>query len=393
MLNKLYIFLVLLLSVAYPQTYLTETFSKFLIDTSATHTWIFDSTFHADTDGKAVTADLGSGTAITLTANGSPALNVTGSPIYDGGKVFKSDGTDDHFWVAAAGAGDLNLSDNDFTIAFFFKIHTDPAANIYIINKRAGTPYYNITQRASDDNLLIELRDASTQKIGAFGALDFTSWYYIAVVRTSTPGDSVVRVYLNGASVGTPIDVTGHGTLDNANNFAICVFGGNAGTSSSYPLSIAQVVVHKDAWSAKKIKEEGYLADGWATYGNDVPGITRSSFAFHQGIIADTVYYNTAITADRWKITVNVDGAAGGESLKVLTSADKSTWSTIGTITATTTATNYSVIGTGLGYIGFGLTSGTVYIDDVTVEKSIDTPIRKNDRIHKKTRTFKEFRK
>jgi len=361
---KYYILVFIVFSkILFSQVLLNETFDYFPPKTdTGLALWVMDSTYLADIvgGGELETTDLIN--AYDLTATGFSAgfddETETGSIISDGGNMLVFDGATTRMENTS---DDFNPGTSDWTIQVWMKTPSTFSGNKFIINDRnsGGTTGYQLDVNGSSLRAIFLNGGAIT----ASATLVASTIYYIWVEFDRSGNTSLV---VNNGSPNTA-DISSRSAESVSSTEAIRIGSQSWQAGSLWNGHILAIKFTKAVLTQKQLVEDGYLARGWAVAGSDTPGLTRSSFAFHQGIVADTVYYATILTASNWSVTVNVDGAAGGESLEVLTSADASTWVTLGTISATTTATNYTVTGIGTGYIGFGLESGTVYIDNVTV--------------------------
>lgn len=337
------------------QTLLTEYFSNFRDTTasSLTHSWVFDSTYAEETKDH-----VGS---FNLTKNGT-ITTFQSSPMRVDGYCRKFDGSTGYYSTSNS-----NIATN-FTISYWFRRDdgTNPGGGMRFIQSDNGSTLRNffLFYHGATNSLRLSIYISnsiytiqSTLQGAALWADVFDAAWHNLIV---THDGSNLRMYVDGESYATAVAAAGSIDQD-----AVAIFiGTDALGVEDWDGYTDQIQTYSIAMTPQQVKEATFLAPGWASNGG---GVTRANYAFHQGIVADTVYYATVLTAGNWSVTVNVDGAAGGESLEVLTSADASAWSTIGTISVTTDATDYTVTGTGLGYIGFGLTSGTVYIDNLTV--------------------------
>lgn len=354
------VYLIFLPLFLFSQTILNETFSKFVMP-STTSSWVFDTAWQTteNSGGNVYTDLVGSN---NLTAYGSPTTFTGISPIYSGGTAYHSDNTDDHYYIAGASAGGTNLGTGSWTLAIWLNIYQDPAANVYIVSKRGSGAYYNLRQVGSTDEGAIDTHDGSNTKSEGIPALSFNVWYYLVAVMDRS--NNILTTYRNGVQTATPVDITGFGNLDNSNNFAISVYSGSAGTNASYPFEIAQVVLDKTAWNLQNVKENGYLGDGWKSYSGNVTRPNNTDFC--QGIVGDTIYYNTSLATGTWTISVS-DSAASAITYNVLTSSDATNWTQIGTDATSTTWQTSEFSGTGQGYFAIAVPTGTAYFDNVIV--------------------------
>ena len=360
---KKLLYLTLFLASSLNAQLLTENFNNFrpsLTITNGAEWW-----FRANNDSSSVLKDL-SGNNHTWEKSASLTLTYPiSSVLFSGDSVLFFDGNSPNWFKT------VDHDDFDLTTAFSVIIVTKP------FDLSQVQDYY--LEKDNNNWGLIWEFVANSIEFLASGAAGDNPRTGTAIVLAD--GWNIVGYTYAGTSQKGYLD--GVEQFDSTKTFTLVTstdslwVGQSAASANLSKVYIEHLTIVKGvALTAKQIAEYGYLANGWAVAGSDVSGVTRDAFSFHQGIVADTVYYNTVLAAGNWRITVNVDGAAGGESLEVLTSADASTWITLGTIVATTDPINYTIAGSGTGYIGFGLASGTVYIDDVNVFASGDFSLR-----------------
>lgn len=384
--KKIFLTILLLCYFAIGQeTILSDDFSRpFLPDTTgAVAVYPLDSLFLNEL-GELVSYDY-TGNGHTLTASGftiGQQLDVQNSPLTSNGNCQDMDGSDDYLQNTS---GDFDLGVGSFTLMGWHKSATGETSWGQLMSKygTGGWQFRVSTSPSSIRGIYAKLWD-QTDIFEIFGALEysFDQWHHFAISVDERTSASIYvdGVLLSPTTVGTLADI---GSITTTANYQI----GQVLNVQRIDGGIAGLKVIKSALTIKQIHEDMHLASGWASNSG---GVTRAdsseTFKFHQGIVADTVYYNTVMAVGNWNTTVNVDGVSGGENLEVLTSADASTWITLGTITATVTASDYTIIGVGTGYIGFGLASGTVYIDNVGVSITGDfslSNLRKDRRLRR----------
>jgi len=344
------------------QTLFTETFNSFTPDTAgAMYVLILDSVYHAvNATGLAENQDLKGDYNFTATgfSAGFDTETTDGSILYSGGKflTFNSDNLDNT-------SSDLDPGTGDWTIQIWVKTSAN-TGNLMLFNDRtSGAAGYQVDFNGNvirayflDGGALNTARTFSTN----------TNYYITAVYNR----DGNLSLQLNMGTAGT-VDISGR-AAQNVTGTVVQRIGGASWTGSLYiDWGIMAVKYSKSEVSDKQLKEDAYLADGWASNSG---GVTRNSFAFTQGIITDTLYYNTVLTAGTWDVSVDVDGNSGGETYQILTSADKSTWTALKSATAPASSTTVTVSGaTGLGYIGLAVSSAadTVFFDNLTVSETV----------------------
>ncbi len=346
------------------QILLTENFNNFIPDSVATSSGVatdslkktyYFKTFSATLD----THDYTGTFELTARTGGIGDSVLNNSPIVSGNNSVYFDGTDDQYEILD-GSSAIQLSASPFTWSGVVKI-ADFTGYLYSKGDDYGFRLSNSANNAKGFfTRLDDGPDRYDKHISSTTLITYNEWVQITYVRAANNA----HIYVNGTEIagmtetGTYADVGGTST---AADFEI----GSIVNVQELQGYYACLQYWDDSLSVKQIRDNVFLADGWVSLSE---GAWRNNFAFHQGIIADTVYYNTSLTPGGWNIIVNVDGEAGGESLKVLTSSDALTWITLKTIPITTTATDYDISGIGQGYIGFGLaTIDTVYIDNLTV--------------------------
>lgn len=374
---RIIILALLVFSFAKSQTLLSETFSNFIPDTAASNViaaYITDETNYPGT-GRTDHGPNGYDLLVGAAAGGQAQSSV----LYDGGysESFNNSGS----WYIFGGAP-LDLTGSFSVFASFYK--DDVVGTEYLFCHDDGGANRQWGLYVNGNALRFHVFGGGTNGYRV-NTITATTWYNFVGIYDSS-GTPALTTYINGASAGA-----NSGTIAaqlNSIAATATTMSGIANGTLDYSGELTALYLFEGVLTAQQCKELGYLANGWASLGG---GVTRSSFAFHQGIVADTVYYATALAAGNWSITVNVDGAAGGESLLILTSADASTWSTLGTISVTTTATDYTVTGSGLGYVGFGLAGGTVYLDNVTVTLATATATKPKRRGFKRGGSWKTY--
>jgi hypothetical protein len=378
-----YIILLLLSTFCFGQTLLNETFSNFLPDTTGT---ICKGLYPFGATGVAVEADLSS-YANTLTGNNFSANYAdeltSGNPIISGQNVIKFNGSSEFFNIANAAADDFDMSDGeDFSY-------------VYVLNM--GATAYSGVVAAMFNRYYFRASNVGLNGAGClFLSYDGTDTYYRnkeSAVFTASNWDVVIVNWDDSDSVGIHINGTElsgtvtTGTFANQGNMGGGDFYIGRFLSGQYfGEKIALVGFFNSVLTSVQIKEFGYLANGWKSLSGNV---TRNNWAFTQGVITDTVYYNTALAAGNWKMQVDIDGNSGGETYRILTSADALTWTDLGSGTAPASSTTKVFSGKGLGYIGLAVSSAadTVFFDNLTVNLAVSNKFKTHSRYNE----FKGF--
>jgi len=347
------------------QTYLTETFSNY-VKTDTTNVvvnYVFSPEWHTALggDNDSLIEDIsGKGRDLRIQGWASYAAlldSTTGTNIlYSGGEGLKFN-NNNHYLDRADGTSFPSGSGADWSIVVFGRVNAATAANQVFTFWGGGgatntpTAYFETTPKWV------------ISTIGAANDLTSTDAFSIPtnVYFAGTVDNTTESLYIDGVSAATPKSIT---NAPNTVNYRIGRF-----TVASFPLkaTLFQVIVYNKALSEKEITELAFMPTGWAAVGADAPGVSRVSWGFYLGLTgADSVYYNTALTAGNWTISIK-DSAASGVTYKILTSADASTWTTLTSGTTGTSWDTKSYNGTGSGYIGISVASGAAYFDDLVV--------------------------
>lgn len=380
-------FLVLAFGSLSGQVLLTENFTDWIsnrLTAKTSHFWVLDSQWVADNSTSVLTDQEGS-TTLTEAVASWPAWSFS-NPEYPTGNTMNFAGGLQALTAVAA------PTDNFYGCRIIIKptsIVNAAASAQQLLHLEGG--FYGIELGAASGSVANEIvtltTDGGASRSYWASATDSISALDWNVLVLQWDG-AKYQIWLNGvekttSTTGTPAVLA----LDT--HFRIGI---KADNTRPLLANVASVKLYDQQLTDADVGNESFVADGWVSLSG---GVTRADSAdtwmFHQGIIADTVYYATTLTAGNWSITVNVDGDVGGESLRVLTSANASTWSTLGTISATTTATDYTVTGSGLGYVGFGLASGTVYLDNLTVSIIPSTATNPRWQVFKQRSGWKTF--
>jgi len=360
------------------QPIFTETFSNFFTaDTmNMRGFWVLDSSWHeAKNGGTQIIQDIGSlNNDITIVGWATyGALRdslASGSVMYSGGQALKFLNTANKYLNCGTSAT-LNFT-GSYTIGVVFKTHTT-IPNIYapILTREnaTGAPAINydffVANAAAANKVDFATGNAVYHDLLSGVGCSASTWYVVVAVWDETGKDKYL--YLNQAvipsldiAVGAepesrPTDATYIGHLDR--------------TGDEFAGQVACVFISDSLYAVKAAKEFGYIARKWKSNSG---GVTRSLFAFTQGVVSDTIYFDSLLTAGNWSISVNIDGNSGGETYRILTSSDRSIWSDLATGIAPASSTTTTITGAGLGYIGLAVSSATdtVFFDNLTVSET-----------------------
>lgn len=315
----------------------------------------------------------------TLTRNGNVGDSLlVSSMIYDGGVSEYFDGTGDYWSIADASATDLELG-AAWTVQGWVKRDNVSPTHVYVAQKLQGSGSYP-GWIFRYDNTLNKLRVwlssgagggsyAETQAISNYGK-DMSDGSFHHLYASFNSGSIIF--YYDGDSLTT---VTGKQT-PGATTAAFRIAADEA--SGQYKQYHTFVKIDTVMLSKKLRKEDLYLAEGWFSKNG---GVTRSSFGFNQGIVADTVYY--PVSASTLSGTVKAWSATGTPNLLVFNKAGDTQ-----TIAVTTTPTTYdisSITFASADSVYFATTS-TVYIDDVVLSNEDDGQDKGFKELNKKNR-------
>lgn len=311
------------------------------------------------------------GNTNTLTAGGSAGDSVTAIAVLqkDSSVVYFNSVTPQYLNRPAANADDFNTGTGDFTWEAL--IH---AANInqhgYILSKILSSgAYTGVHLRITDatvatvgKRIAVQVRKdaANTRLLVSNSDIVDGQPHHIALVRSGTTN---VKVYVDASEIAMTA-LTTAGTdinINSVSNFSVGVWSNL--TTLPFVGHIEYVRVSRKALTQSDIKKAVYLASGWESLNE---GVARNGWEYHQGIVNDTIYYSTPLTAGHWNVTVK-DSAASGVNYQILTSADAATWTTLATGTTGTAWSSKPYSGAGTGYIAIAVASGTAFFDDLVV--------------------------
>ena len=349
----IYVFLFFLSFSLNAQILLNESFSDFRLSALDSTKLLLDfsrSDFQADQSPTEATFVVGGGLGDSLIASilladnygvyfdasNDTMYNLANEDVWDFGT---SDFTVECFWKPlVVSPADVmlmtkrNVSATGFEFSIYngtqYSVIRNGVANIATgVSVSAGTDYYTASRFDRDSNLITNLNWGldNTQNISAYSAVDLTNAFPLAI----------------GMEAKAP-------TLTLSRRI------------KSYFYTVR---ITKRLLTDREVSEAGRLAKNWISLSG---GVTRDGWLFSQGVVNDTIYYKTALTAGSWTITLS-DSAASGVSYEVLTSADATTWATLASGTTGTSWGSKSYSGTGTGYLAIAVASGTAFFDDLVV--------------------------
>jgi len=360
------LFLLLFTCFLSAQPLLNETFSNYIKTgtTGEVVNYIFSPEWHTALGGEndSITEDLSTnGKNLRIqgwTNYAQLADSVTGSNIlYSGGKGLKFNNANYYLDLANA-TGFPTGSPATWSIVVFARV--DSATGAYMPMTWWGNSATNQTPYSSIDtgpNYLVSSGGAANELKSTATLSIPTDFYFVGIGNGTTES-----LFINGASAATPKTIV---NTPNLTSFRIGKYTDAAPLTGRY--TMYQIIIYSKALSQFEITNLAYMPTGWAAIGSDAQGVSRVNWGFYLGLTgADTVFYGTALTAGTWNISID-DSAASGVNYEILTSADASTWSTLASGTTGTTWGTKIYTGTGTGYIGIAVASGTAYFDNLTV--------------------------
>lgn len=347
------------------QVILTETFSNYTPDLLPNTQGLW----YINTSANDILTDR-SGNNRSLTARGaSPGDSILlGSPLFSGGYGYYLDGVDEY--LEHTTASNFNPGTGDFSIFLVYRIPTNFKDNQQIIGKRgAETDYYDIRANVGGTTFSAELK-ANTANVGAGGNVS-TNTYYHTLASFDRSGN--VTLYHNLNTPQTSDISAQSGDITTAYEFTIGAYAFDSYKGNYMEGYIYAIGYYGQTVTEQEYREMFYLADGWKSFGG---GVLKDNFS--QGIVGDTIYYNTSLATGAWTISIS-DSAASAITYNILTSTDKTNWTQIGTDATNTTWQTSTFSGTGQGYFAIAVPSGTAYFDNLTVT---NTPSGQDKGLH-----------
>jgi len=384
--KKTLFLIIALLSFAYPQSVLNETFSDFSnFDTSGcVGLYIFSNDYHRRNSTSMVTDLSSQGNNITASgwSTNYKDEHQLGSPLYQGDSILVNvTGATKDFQIADVSDSDFEPGTDNFTIVFIASQYKDltlgtgqvsgvcangfgnVGSNAWWVIYRGGTNYNGFYSYAGGAS------DWYTEPEG-FSNIDLRSTfsdsnYHKIAVRFDQTNDSLNQYYDNYLQFATdPVNFVG---AINGTTYPQYIWRSYYTYLSG---SLAAIGFYDKALSKKEIREWGFLANGWHSKNG---GVTRDLInnPWVQGLMADTLFLSIDTTGivsghlDAW-------GANGGESLYIFNKAGDS--QTITNLSILSQRFNiYSITFAASDSIYF-YSPGTVYIDNIYLEMGESSP-------------------
>jgi len=355
-----YFFLLLLTFFSNAQTIIfSDNFSNLInnrLTAKTSHFWVQDSQWVAD-NSTTIFVDQEGSTTLTEGAANWPAWSLS-DPVYSGGNTLNFAGSGQALTASTAPTDNL--------YAFMAVVRPTSIVNAgataqQLLHLEGG--FYGVEFGASSAGVTNEIvlltTDGTSSRNYWASATDSISAQVWHVLIMQWDG-AKYQVWLDGAekttsTTGTPA------VLAMDTNFRIGLKADN-----TRPLlgNLALVKLYDVQLTDTDVKNETFLGRKWVSLNG---GVTRTSFStYDMGVVSDTVYFDSLLTAGTWSISIQ-DSAGSGVAYEILTSTDKSTWSTLATGTTGTTWGTKTYSGTGSGYIGISVASGTAFFDNLTV--------------------------
>lgn len=370
-----YLFLLLAITnCSFAQTILSERFNNFLNfpTDSLQLLCVFDNTYVSTVAlSDSVGFDL-SGNNRNLTFTGGSAWRdslILDNPLYSGGNALRMTGNTHHWGIASASFA--NPGENDFSVIYWFIKRND------LDFPFTGHGWFSNggwAIQAHSGGLQLGVKAKNTS--GTIYTSNYTNTYASLtddvhqVVSVFNRTSDKLESYLDGDSALADVDISGNFSLTSPLEIQYQTNAGPVG----FNLGVIAFAIYNRKLTAQEIKQNYALASGWVSK-ND--GVIRANFGFNQGIVNDTIYYNTALASGSWTITLS-DSAASGVNYEVLTSSDATAWTTLASGTTGTAWGSKSYIGTGTGYIAIAVASGTAFFDDLIVTRGNNNKFKYN---------------
>ena len=251
--------------------------------------WIFDDVYHDEVTSDTLQGDQSANNNDLTAQNFSTdfADELTGTNfLYSGGNALTFNGTSEHLDRSAASSTDFDPGTSDFTIDFFAEQTISQEG--YLFAKYDGTSGWLVKGKSPSHATTIkfEARGSGAFQSYSLGyTIDDTS-FVTWVVKRST---NELLNYKNGVDLGTTNISSLVGSLSNSADLEV-------GTWSTFEFGgiLGFIRYSSVARTFKEHKEAYALVKGWASNSG---GVTRDNFAFHQGIVADTVYKDSLLTS------------------------------------------------------------------------------------------------
>jgi len=322
-------------------TLLTDTFDKFVLDTTSVQaSWIFDPINY----GSAETDHGPNGLTLSFSgAAGDTTLSAVSLVDTNANGMTTSRG--DVIWTRADNTL-LDIGTSDFLVTGVFKTGADITTTLEWIVKYAASPGgFSFYLNTSNFNHLFRA-DGSNFNPTVSAA---TGTNYVLSVLIDRDHRSII--FVNGVATDSSASIAAKSAIDVNNTSAMDIAKHNG--------TYYQIVIKKgaDLSNRKSIREAGFLANGWTTY-NGFP--KRDAFGFNQGFAADTVSRYIG-GSGQVQVQLTAWAAAGTPNINIYT--DSNSGASVATSTSKAVITR-TITGGDTLKIG---SSGTVYIDNLTV--------------------------
>ena len=349
------LFLLILTFAASGQSLLNENFSRFQLKNDSNVQLLLRASNTANEDLGKNGIDFTAGNFSTLFADEL----VSGSPSIALGSVLQFHKDSLTYFQTATNLDSIVPLTSNFTLDIVakFEAATGPYGYLFSLgNTYANTGYeVFVYVGAGANDATFRVRNETTSASAISTTYNDGSWHIFTAMRE---GDSL-KVYVDGVLSGSATGVNGW----NISRETGLRIGSRVDGFYYATFKMSEMRYSSIARDKRERKESFYLADNWVSLNG---GVTRAGLGFHQGIVNDTIYYNTSLTAGNWNVSIS-DSAASGVSYEVLTSADAATWATLASGTTGTSWGSKSYSGTGTGYLAIAVASGTAFFDDLVV--------------------------
>jgi hypothetical protein len=365
--NFLFFFMLCISTILQAQALFTERFNSFKMDTTqAAGAWYFSN-------------DAGNVDSISLV--NSMHLNRVGFTYLDQddedspfniAHTVTDIQSGDLFWGDAADGGidDILRPDGeDYTLVVVARYSNFSGI---LLARNAGNAYWFRASNSSNNGIGYYVRGHDgtlfydqymNSSPEGFKSGDWNIW----VVSADRDGD--FNVYCNGVkqsslTIGMWNSV---GDISPSTSIDFTVGALNAGGTQGFVGDLAYAAFHKSfAFSEKRAKEFGFLADGWKSRnGNVTRADSSDTWKFHQGFYQDTISTVINLTGD-----INIKFQAyspGGGSVNAWTSGNSLVSKTL-----TGTNSNFSInMGAGDSLFFARSANDTVYVDNIVISVSL----------------------
>lgn len=336
--NPILLLLFLITSIN-AQTLLTERFKNFFPDTTSSFVktvYLFDGVRNGE-DSKG-SVDLNYSGARTL-SSGNPIASGDSSEYFD---------NSDHYGLTNS-AHEVGTK-----FALFAWIKPVSGVDMYLAIKLVSPSFDGYAWQYANSNNQLRLWTGLASGWRPSTATDLEDGQYHAVAISFDEG--TVSFYIDGIAKGTSSGMVSP-PVSAGKELTINEQLGGFGDGTQAFLSIWDTTA-----TFKQVKEEFFLADGWASRnGNVTRADSSDTWKFHQGFYNDTISVYIGASSD---VSIAFDAySPGGGSVNVWTSGQDADTKTLTSVSSGYT----SSIGPGDSLFFARATSDTVYIDNVIV--------------------------